>query len=338
MAIYSNGENTALKRKSILIIQTAFLGDCILTLPLINSVKKNISCNITVITRPENKDIFLSCPSVNKVISYDKSGSEKGMKYFFSLVKKVREDRYNTVFIPQRSFRSGLLSFLGGIPERIGFARGGAGIFLTKKICFDWNIHEIDRMLSLARELGCENIACEFNLKPDENILETIKKKYFKTEKKTIAICPQSEWPTKCWPGDRFRELTEVLENDYQVFVLGKEIENWSGKNVVNLTGKTSIKELIALISLIDIMVTNDSGLVHLAAANNAAAVVVFGPTVPGMGFAPYGEKHKIIETEINCRPCSLHGGVKCPRKHFNCMLNISVDVVKKAVLDLTAK
>lgn len=312
----------------ILIIQTAYLGDCILTVPLINSIKRSNSCEISVISRPVTEGIFESCPSVDEVICYDKNGKDRSFLPVIRLVNKIRKKNFEIVFLPQRSFRSGLIAFFSGIPERIGFKRGGAKFFCTKKICFDWNRHEVDRMLSLAEAAGYKKIACDFNLKPDLDIAN----KFLKTGKKIIGICPQSKWQTKCWPEDRFAELIKILSNDFQVVVMGEKTEVWEGESVINLTGKTSVKELVSVISMLDMMVSNDSGLMHLAAAFNIPVITIFGPTLPGMGFAPYGDIHTIIEIPLKCRPCGLHGTKSCPEKHFKCMLEIPVDRVKDEV------
>lgn len=314
---------------NILIFQTAFLGDCVLTLPLINSIKKSFSCEIFVVTKPLTEEIFKSCPSVSHVICYDKNGRDRGILSLMRLVKKIKKINFESAFLPQRSFRSGLITYLAGIRERIGFKRGGARFFSTKKVYYDWNKHEVDRLLSLAEAAGCKEIVNEFNLKPDLSIVDKFKNKFTKN---IIGICPQSNWPTKCWPKSRFVKLIEILSKDFRIAVLGEKAEVWEGENVINLTGKTSVKELIALISMLNLMISNDSGLIHIAAAFDIEVIVIFGPTVPGMGFTPYGDKHRIIDVPLKCRPCGLHGSKSCPEGHFKCMIEIPVDIVKNEV------
>ncbi len=311
----------------ILIIQTAYIGDCVLTLPLINTIKKNFDTKITVVTTPTAKDIFTGCRSVDEVIIYDKKGVHKGIKSFFHLVGKLKKEKFEIAFLPQRSFRSGLMTYLADISRRIGFKRGGSRFFLTDKIDFEWNIHEVERQIGLARETGCKEIIRKYNLSADKTFAEK-EQKLLSKEKKNIGVCIESKWQTKRWPVERFRELIEKLSSANQIVILGEKREKFNGKNILNRTGRTTVKELIALISLLDVLVSNDTGLIHIAAALGVKVVAIFGPTIPEMGFTPYGVRHTIIEVPLDCRPCSLHGGGKCPKGHFKCMQNIPVERV----------
>jgi len=314
-----------------LIIQTAFLGDCVLTLPLINTLKKNINCAITVVTAPPGKEIFCSCSSVDSVIVYDKKGADKKYSSFFGLIAEIRESDFDAAFLPQRSFRSGLISRLAGIPERYGFKRGGAKFFCTEKIKYDWQIHEVERILQLSDIAGCEVKIRDFNIAPEPELAAEYRK-LIPSNKKVIGVAPQSQWAAKRWPKEKFLELIHELEKEHFVVIVGSRKEDFAGKNILNLTGRTSIKELIAVSSLFDVLVSNDTGTVHVAAALEVPVVAIFGPTVPSLGFAPYGKKHAVVEVPLECRPCSLHGPRKCPKKHFKCMKEITVQKVKERV------
>ncbi|MGM0441624.1 MAG: glycosyltransferase family 9 protein [Elusimicrobiota bacterium] len=323
-------KNSLKAGKKILIIQTAFLGDCLLTLPLINTLKKCFNAGVTVVTTPATEGVFESNPSVDDIILYDKKGNDGGIGSFLKLASRLRGEEFDKVFLPQRSFRSGLLAYLGRIPERIAFKRGGARFFATKKCEYDWDKHELERLLDLAGLAGCRELKREFDLIPDEDLV----RKYREIlkpgkNKKIIGISAQSEWPTKKWPKEKFQKLADEVKSDFKLVAFGKDREKWA-EHVINLTGKTNIKELAAAVSWVDIMLSNDSGLIHVGAALGKPVVAIFGPTVPDMGFAPYGNIHKIIEVPLECRPCSLHGPRRCPRDHFKCMLDIGVDEVKK--------
>ncbi|MFC2061899.1 lipopolysaccharide heptosyltransferase II [Elusimicrobiota bacterium] len=314
---------------NVLIIQTAFLGDCVLTLPLINSIKRSLSCNVILLCIPSTKDVFLSCPSVDEVLVYDKKGADKGTLNMLKLVNKIREMKVDMAFLPQRSFRSGLMAFLSKIPRRIGFRRGGGKLFLTEKADFDWNSHEMKRLLSLGRTAGLNSITRESCLEPDKELVNSYRDKIAGDGKRIIGISPQSEWATKCWPVERYKELINKFREQYKFIILGRKKEDWDiGGHVIDLTGRTSIKELIAVISMLDLMVSNDTGLMHIAAALDKPVVAIFGPTVADMGFTPSGEKHSVIQAGLDCRPCSLHGENRCPEGHFKCMMDISVDTV----------
>ncbi|MFW6135026.1 MAG: lipopolysaccharide heptosyltransferase II [Elusimicrobiota bacterium] len=321
----------------ILVIQTAFLGDCVLTLPLINTLKKNFKTDIYVLTQSKTKPIFDLCPNVDKIIIYDKKSRQKGLFPMIKIIKRLKNMDFDIAFLPQRSFRSGLIAYSAGITQRVGFNRGGARFFCNKRTEYDWDIHEIDRINSLCRAAGCVEIVNEFNLEPLKKEVQHYKEK-LKPKIKKIGIAAQSEWPTKCWPIKKYRELVDRIKNKSQVILVGKNREKWEGENIVNLTGKTNISELVSIISLLDVLVSNDSGVIHIAAALNIPVIAIFGPTVPEMGFSPYGEMHSVIETDIQCRPCGLHGSRSCPERHFKCMTEIPVqrvaDEINKKLID----
>jgi heptosyltransferase-2 len=305
-------------------------------MPLINVLKKN-GCRITVVCLPIFKDIFLSCPSVNEIITYDKKQSEKGVVNMLKFIGRLKKFEFDAAFLPQRSFKSGLMAFLAGIPQRYALKRGG-GRFLSNRLSgYDWDKHEIERILALAEKAGFDGLVPEFNLKPDKDLLGRYESEFAGASRKIIGICSQSEWYTKCWPQERYHELARRLSTDFKVIIFGKERENIEGEgdNIINLTSKTTLKELIALISIMDMVVCNDTGPLHMAGALNKPVVSVFGPTAPPLGFTPYGVNYRIVETELECRPCSLHGSRRCPKGHFKCMLDIPVEKVQEAINSL---
>ncbi len=316
----------------ILIIQTAFLGDCVLSLPLVNTLKKNFSCSISVLSRPGNAAVFECSSGVDEVIKYDKDGSEKGFTSVLRLAGRLKKSGYDRVFLPQRSFRSGLISYMAGIPERIGYKRGGAKMFCNTKVDFDWSRHDVERQLDLASAAGCGKMDRSFKLQPPEKEKKYIREK-LPDGKKLVGMCAQSQWKTKCWPFGRFMEVASLLPGDTKAVLLGKKPQETESDSIINLTARTSLTELFAIINRLDILLSNDTGLIHIAAAMGVPVVAVFGPTVKGMGFAPYGEGHTVIEKSLDCRPCGLHGGKKCPRGHFRCMLDIPVSEVAAPVM-----
>ena len=112
---------------------------------------------------------------------------------------------------------------------------------------------------------------------------------------------------------------------------LGERVRSAAGGDTSNLAGKTSLTDLMALMRHFKLFITNDSGPMHIAAAFGVPVLAVFGPTTKELGFFPYGKGHRVIEVKgLECRPCALHGGKKCPLKHFKCMNDISVDEVFK--------
>ncbi|MDA3793502.1 MAG: lipopolysaccharide heptosyltransferase II [Elusimicrobia bacterium] len=325
--------------KDTVIIQTAYLGDCVLTLPLAKTLKECSDIgNVTVVCRPEVKAVFRFSSSVDKIIVYDKKGKDKGLAGALRIIKKLKSKKFDTAFLPQRSFRSGLMAFLSRIPERIGFNRGGAAFFLTSKCKYNWKKHEVERLLDIAGLAGCVNKKRSFDLLPASLPAQNLSLKYREIfnkgdKKKIVGIAPQSKWPTKCWPEERYKELAKSIKEKAKVVIFGVEKEEWP-EGVINLTAGTSVKELIAAINEIDILVSNDSGIMHIAAALGKPVIVIYGATVPDLGFTPYGNESVIIQTELECRPCGLHGPKKCRLGHFKCMKNIKTSTVREALYE----
>ncbi|MFC2048971.1 glycosyltransferase family 9 protein [Elusimicrobiota bacterium] len=313
----------------IVVIQTAFFGDCILTLPLLNTLKDQLDCSLSVVCRPEYRDIFTSCGSVDEIIEFDKGGREG----LFSIVEKLRKRGFDTAFLPQRSFRSGLISLLAGIKKRIGFRRGGARLFSTHRIEYDWNLHDMERLLTLASLSGISEFTYEFRLDPDESLVQKYRNEFDSDRNKIIGIFPDSEWPTKRWPTEKYLELVNNIKNRYSIVLIGSQKAEFKAESVIDMTSRTSVREVIALVSILDTCISNDSGLIHLAAAFKIPVLAIFGPTVPEMGFYPWGNVHEIVQnSNLRCRPCSLHGPRECPEKHFFCMNEISVSDVENVL------
>src|SRR3989304_8364950 len=136
--------------QKILLVQTAFIGDVVLTTPLIKAVKKKFSnSKLSVLVIPQTAELLMNNPYVDEVIVYDKRGQEKSLHAFFQLVNKIKQERFDLALVPHRSYRSSFLVFLSKIPERIGFEKNQASFFLSKKVTYQNNWHEIDRNLSL---------------------------------------------------------------------------------------------------------------------------------------------------------------------------------------------
>ena len=138
-----------IKMKKVLVIQTAFPGDAILTLPLIQTIKKTTEVSIDVLAIPSTADIFASSKYVNSVRVYDKRKRDKSLYSFIKLAREIKKNKYDVVYCPHRSARSILISFLSGAKERIGFDKAALNFLLTMKVKYEPNSHEVYRNLSL---------------------------------------------------------------------------------------------------------------------------------------------------------------------------------------------
>ncbi|MEW5692493.1 MAG: glycosyltransferase family 9 protein [Candidatus Hydrogenedentota bacterium] len=315
----------------ILVIQTAFAGDLVLMLPFIYTLRFNFpDSRLDIIIKKGLSDLFKTVKEINNIFELDKKSISETIK----LIKEIRLIKYDIAYMPHRSFRSGAIAFWGGIPERIGFCKGGGKLFYTKKIKYRYNIHEIDRNFDL---LGDKyQYIREFSYRNTD----FIKDKDIKLPEDFIVISPGAKWATKRWPFERFGELGRKIINNYGIFVVitGEKSEEEICKKtediinikdrVLNMCGRTSLSDLMFIISKARVVIANDSANVHIASSLNVPSICVMGPTVKEFGFYPLYSDSIVCETDLYCRPCSPHGPNKCPGKHFKCMKSITPDYV----------
>jgi heptosyltransferase II len=331
--------------KRILVIQTAFIGDAILTLPLIQVLKLNYPQSfIDVIVVPRTAEIFAHHPAISNIIQYDKRGNDKGLKGLWRLRTKLGVQNYDLVIVPHRSLRSAFLAWLLRPTTSIGFDKS-AGRWLFKELVrYNSSDHEIDRNLSLLSPLKLPAFATVMpRLYPsnqDVQIVDSILNNHgLNRYKNILAIAPGTIWTTKRWPANSFAAVCGQLasENIAVVLIGGKEddvlckeiMEIAQTKNVFSVAGKLSLLQSAELIHRCKVLISNDSAPMHLAVAVSTPVVAIFGATVPEFGFSPRGPRDVVIETTgLQCRPCSIHGGNKCPIKTFECMLSITPEVV----------
>ena len=328
--------------KSVLVLQSAFLGDAVLTLPLLRRLKESLpGARVTVLTRPGAADVFRGSPWADEVLLDDKKGRHGGLLGPWRMASELARHGFELAVIPHRSFRSALVARLAGIPRRVGFDSSAGRLFLTDAVPFSWLMHDLERNLALALPLGGEAAPAageDRYLAPSETP-ERLRALLAPLAGRRLAgVHPGSAWPTKRWHAARFAELCRRLQAEGWACVLvggpedaklGAEIAAASG--ALDLVGKTSLSELKALVGSLKLFVTNDSGPMHLAAAAGVPVVAIFGATTRELGFFPYGSGHRVVEAELACRPCGLHGAKACPEGHFLCMGLVTVDQVHEA-------
>lgn len=336
----------------VCVIQTAFLGDAALTLPLLAKTRQSLKCaGITVVCRPDTAEIFRSCPQVDRIIVDDKR-SGNFFSAFFKLVRELKSGVFDTAIIPHRSLRSALAAFWAGIPVRVGFHSSPGRMFLNRRVPFSWLLHDAERNLTLLGPFSDKPIAAPSAgvsaMKPasPRSRVDDRLGKY--SGRELIGVHPGSVWQTKKWPPERYAALIRrlALERGTGIVLVGgksdetsnRKVKRLSGENCLDWTGQTTLDELAALMTHLKLFVTNDSGPMHMAAAFNVPTLAIFGPTTRELGFFPYGEGHRVVEADVRCRPCGLHGGKKCPRGHFLCMNLITVDMVCKNATEMLGK
>jgi len=331
---------------SILLIQTAFLGDAVLTIPLVSAIRDKFpKAALSVLCTPEVAEVFRSHPATPEILLFDKRGDHRSLRARWRLSRTLRARHFELAIIPHRSFTSAALAALAGIPRRVGFSRSQGRWLLSHLVPFQWGVHDVERNLALLEPLGVPPPSGKLWMRPDPEtqslIQQRLKEAGIGPTDPVLGINAGSVWATKRWLPEGFAAVADRAIRDGMkvIFVGGTKDEpsvhavtGRMTEKALNWAGKTSLKELIAVIARTNVFLTNDSGPMHIAAACGIPVVALFGPTTKELGFFPYGAGHKVIEKNLPCRPCGLHGHERCPLGHFECMKSINADEVYAAV------
>ena len=330
---------------SIVVVQTAFVGDVILTLPLFQLLRGALPrARITAVVIPAAAGLLAGHPSVDRVIVYDKRGADRGVRGLVRKASMLRGAGIDAALIPHRSLRSALLCRVARIPLRIGFDTSAGRMLLTHTRPYAEPRSEILRNLSLALPLGIQvpehalprlYPSALDRLAVDAFLQEWTGSDAALRASTCIAVAPGSVWNTKRWPESSFSSLIRLLLDErFRVVLIGGPADrdlcarlcaSTRDRRVADASGRFSLLESAELIRRCAALVSNDSAPVHLASAVGVPVVAIFGPTLPAFGFAPAGPRDRIVETGyLACRPCSIHGGNRCPTGTFDCMNRIS--------------
>lgn len=311
-----------------LIIQTAFIGDVILSTPVIEKLKKEFpACRIDFLLRKGNEGLFENHPHIHKLYIWNK----KKEKYagMLSLLKQIRREKYDYAINLQRFMATGVFTVFSGAHTKIGFNKNPLSFLFSKSYqhIIDQNKvnnHEIDRNLSLLGEIVKNQERQLPRLYPSKNDFDKVPTGDY------ITISPTSVWFTKQYPAKYWVELIKMVPARYTVYLLGgkadsdscESIKTGSGsENVINVAGKLSFLQSAAYMQSARMNYVNDSAPLHIASSMNAPVTAVFCSTTPNFGFGPLGENSRIAEASPSpqCKPCGLHGYKACPLGHFKC-------------------
>ncbi len=337
--------------KTILIIQTAFIGDTILASHFARAVREQYPhSKIHFFLRKGNESVILGLPTIEKTWIWDKTGGK--FLNLIRLILELRKIKFDMVFNLHRYFNSGLVSTLMKSPVKVGFKQNPFSLFYTKKI--DHLIphqqvpgtfwHEVQRNLQLLQVVNLEvEIKNDSKMyKPElpllpkhfEKVAPYVSDSYF-------VIAPASVWFTKAWSEFNYRGLTEKLVGLGKVYFIGapgdKELCDRIRKDLPhteNLCGALSLLDSAALMKKARRVFVNDSAPLHLASCVNAKTTAIFCSTVPEFGYTPLADDSIVIDVgqALSCRPCGLHGHKICPLGHFKCSEDVSVLKVFKTV------
>ncbi|TDJ54993.1 MAG: glycosyltransferase family 9 protein [Ignavibacteria bacterium] len=331
---------------NILVIQTAFLGDAILTLPMIQELKKkNSESKLDVLAIPSTEIIFSSSSYVDNVIVIDKREKHKSIKRLNNFIKELREKSYSIIYSPHRSFRSAYITIKLGVRETYGFDNSSFKYAYKNIVKYKQTDHEVQRNLEL---IGEDTKDKSWKISPEIIIAETEKEKVTdvlstnKIDTEFIAVAPGSVWETKRYPKEYYSEVIKSLiaKNEKVVLIGGEndkllcdEIAFNTNDKVKNLAGEFSVTETIQLLGSAKLLITNDSAPTHMGMCADIPVLTIYCSTAPGFGFYPYNNKSRYLSYDkLDCKPCGIHGYKECPVKSFDCGYKLIPEDILKEV------
>ncbi len=326
------------------ILQTAFLGDVLLTLPMCSAIKRlDENARVVLVTTPVAAEFVRGLGMVDDVVAFDKRGVHRSAAGRRELVASLNITGPKTAIVPHKSLRTMLLVKELKAERVVTYADAAARWIATDTLPYPVHQHDVVRHLTLLEPLFdrvpsvAELLPVSICTEADAAVVSAFLPE---VSGPLVVLAPGSAWPTKQWPAEKFSALAEMLvHSGIQVAVLGDAttqgiVQGRAG--VEDLSGRTTLRQAAALIARANVVVSNDSAPVHLASLQHVPVVAVFGPTVPEFGFAPFGPNGRVIEQkELTCRPCSAHGTVTCPLGTHECMTTITVDAVFEGILHL---
>ena len=317
--------------------------------------------DITVVVREQYGELLFGNPSVDKILLVDSDG--KLPRRF--LRNRIKETQPDLCLDLQSTLASRLLTLGGGMPKTVRLRKETGKRYLMicgKSVTRSLSRrHVVESYFDAAQRcLAGEGVSLE---RSDMSPCVYLREKEVQQVRESFAgsgrfkgngssglvfgVCPGSKWETKKWGAERFAALAERIVASYgaPVLVVGSDAERpelYRIKETVSSSARDAVipfsgglRDLACALSLCDVVVSNDSGLMHLAGAVGSRVVALFGPTVTGFGFAPWGGGNRVIGIQIWCRPCTLHGSRRCPLGHHKCMRLISPDNVLQVVSEV---
>jgi len=339
--------------KNILIVKLSSIGDVVHSLPFLEVVKEKFPhARIDWLVEEESVQILDGHAAVDRVIVSRRKAWQKKfekvtewlpvLREATQFLKELREYEYDLVVDLQGLFKSGILVGLSRGKRKIGMvgAREGGGFFLNEPaVSVDYEQHAVDRYMEVARYLGCPDSSWKGAipvLEPDTKKIKALLNSSGLEKTPLVAVNPMARWKTKLWEPESFAVLADRLcdELSCRIIFTGsgqdreviKDISGMMKEKPVNLAGRTSLKELACLYAACNVLVTTDTGPMHIAAAMGCRVVALFGPTDPRRT-GPYGDNHEVIRAEVECSPCFKK---KCD--HISCMKQITVERCFEAV------
>ena len=333
----------------VLIIRFSAIGDVLLTTPILRLLhSQQPGVQIDFLVKHPFAPLLAAHPLVHRLHILPASPT---LAELVERGRELRRQNYDAVIDLQGHVQSRLISFLARPGRIYRYRKYSFRRFLL--VHFRWNLYGNvppsvpERYFGALRPLGLEweALPLEFFIPPE--VEEQLAERWpFSAVERVIAMAPGAGRATKRWPAEHFAQAAERLSRDTgaRILLLGgkadeqvcRQVAEKTPSPVVDWCGRTSLWETGAALKRVDLLMTNDTGVMHMAAAFQKPVVAFFGPTVREFGFFPYRTPHRVLEVQgLRCRPCSYHGTSACPRRHFRCLQDILPEQAVAAALDL---
>jgi heptosyltransferase-2 len=322
----------------VLVIRLSSLGDILLTTPVLRVLREHYpAARIDFLTKTAYQDVLRANPCVDRLLLME---PQQGLR---EILLRLRQTRYDVVIDLQRTLRSCLL-YRGLLTQR-KLAYTKHTIRRALLVHLGWNT--LQAMTPVPElymaPLRCLGVAAplpplEMHLTAEsQEAMQAYRQQELpgSLARPLLAVAPGARWSTKRWPIERFAAVAQALAQARQaaVVVLGsaedaslaQELCQQLSVPVLNSAGKLSLMHAAALLQQCHLLLSNDSGLMHMATALRVPVVAIFGPTVQEFGFYPFKACAEVVSAALACRPCSTKGSMHCPRGHHQCMQQVTV-------------
>ncbi|MCX5913548.1 MAG: lipopolysaccharide heptosyltransferase II [Deltaproteobacteria bacterium] len=335
--------------RKVLVRTANWIGDAVMTLPALASIREGLpKRHLAVLTKPWVADLFSNHPMVDEVILYESPGIHEGVRGKWKLARELRQEQFDLAILFQNAFEAAFIAYLAGIPRRAGYNTDARGILLTRAVPVNGMIkkgHQVDYYRAMTAGLGFQSRPSPPSLaltksqrEEGERILDS---RGLQRERGLIGLAPGAAYgPAKQWFPERFASLADRLSRDWgaRILIFGSQGDRGAASQLIrsarreaaDFTGQTTLGQAIGLIARCRLFVTNDSGLMHVAAALGVPVVAIFGSTDPART-GPLGENCRVVRKPLPCAPCLK---THCPEKR-ECMEKITVDEVYEAAKGL---
>ena len=321
-----------------------------MTTPAVRAIRQRFpSTHISLLAKPWVVPVFESSKHIDQLLIYDDNGRHKGILGKFRLARDLKKYHFDAAILLQNAFEAALITFLADIPIRIGYDTDVRQLFLTHAVSCTNEIkkkHQTGYYLNIISGIGIKEdnrkLYIRLNQRDRFQSEKILLDQQLSLDDKIVGINPGATYgPAKQWPFDRYARLADKIQTFTKAHIiifggpndrnLGKKISQKMQYRPIDLSGKTSLGEAMALIERCDLFITNDSGLMHVAAALDVPLIAVFGST-NSITTGPLSQNSRIVQVPLECSPCLRP---ECPKGHLNCMDQISVEMVFNVVKDM---